>query len=43
MTADMTFPLGMNLALGGRAALPLNGRDQKELERQILRLKDQNK
>jgi len=43
MTADMSFPLGMNLALGGRASLNLNNRDHKELDRQIARLKDQNK
>lgn len=43
MTADMSLPLGMNLALGGRTTLNLNQRDHKEMERQISRLKEQNK
>jgi len=45
VTADMSFPVGMNLALGGRTSLNLSAsaRDQREMERQISRLKDQNK
>jgi hypothetical protein len=39
VTADMSFPLSMNLAIGGRPT----HRDPREMERQIARLKDQNK
>lgn len=45
ITADMSFPLGMNLALGarGRPTQSANNKEMKEMERQIIRLKDQNK
>lgn len=43
ITADISFPLGMNLALGDRTSFNLSSTNSKDLERQILRLKDQNK
>ncbi len=42
ITADIAFPLGMNLALGDRTSFNLTA-NSKELERQISRLKEQNK
>jgi len=43
ITADISFPLGMNLALGGRTSINLSSRETREMERQIVRLKEQNK
>lgn len=40
ITADISFPLSMNLAIGGGRS---GQRDPREMERQIARLKDQNK
>jgi hypothetical protein len=41
ITADMSFPLSMNLAIGGGSRT--SQRDPREMERQIVRLKDQNR
>ena len=49
MSSDMTFPLSINLAVGGAAnnsannTANNNNQQPKDLERQISRLKDQNR
>jgi len=43
ITEDISFSLGMNLALGDRTSFNISSSNSKELERQISRLKDQNK
>ena len=44
MNADLSFPLSMNLAVGAGGSLAgLAGRDPRELDRQIARLKEQNR
>lgn len=42
MSSDMSFPLSMNLAVGAGGSM-VNLRDPKEMERQITRLKEQNR
>ena len=49
MSSDMTFPMSINLAVGGAAnnsannTAANNNQQPKDLERQISRLKDQNR
>ena len=49
MSSDMTFPMSINLAVGGAAnnsannTANNNNQQPKDLERQISRLKDQNR
>ena len=48
MSSDMTFPMSINLAVGGAATNSANNtannnQQPKDLERQISRLKDQNR
>jgi len=42
MSSDMSFPLSMNLAVGAGGSIN-NFRDPKEMDRQITRLKEQNR
>ena len=45
MSSDMSFPMSINLAVGGAASASVanNNSQPKDLERQIGRLKDQNR
>lgn len=44
MAADLSFPLSMNLAVGpGHPSGLVNGRDPREVARQVARLKEQNR
>merc|ERR1740137_365929 len=42
MSSDMSFPLSMNLAVGAGGSMT-NLRDPREMDRQITRLKEQNR